>query len=182
MAGFRLCSYKLRATHAPTPVEDQRRLASPGWRDATSAAPSARSRHGQLLLEFWSPVRADAREDSPTAKVWEHSDTWLRWEKHSSARVQGPAGGVAAYRGVAACRGVASGVGERATRVSWRLPGLVLSAAPGRSVWPVCSVAGRLGTCGTVCGGSRGPRRFGVAWRRPAGPAFRVPTTTAWSC
>lgn len=155
MAGFRLCSYKLRATHAPTPVEDQRRLASPGWRDATSAAPSARSRHGQLLLEFWSPVRADAREDSPTAKVWEHSDTWLRWEKHSSARVQGPAGGVAAYRGVAACRGVASGSesvlrGCHGDFQAWFCPRRQ-AVRFGRSV-PSPAASGRVGPCAAAPG------------------------------
>ncbi|KAL6037348.1 hypothetical protein STEG23_026651 [Scotinomys teguina] len=35
---------------------------------------------------------------------------------------------------------------------------------------------------GNVCGGSQGPGQSGAAWRRPAGSAFRVLTTTAWSC
>lgn len=176
MAGFRLCSYKLRATHAPTSVEDQRRLAFPGWRDATSAAPSARSRHGQLLLEFWSPVRADA------GSVGAQRHLAPVGEADSLCRGAGTGWGRGRLRGRGRLPGRGLGVGEHATRVSWRLPGLVQSAAQGRSVWPACSVAGRLGTCGTVCGGSRGPRRFGAAWRRPADPASRVPTTTAWSC
>lgn len=109
--------------------------------------------------------------------VRDHSDTWL-WSEcpPSSAELQRSAEGVAAYWG----RGLR--VGGHAKRVSWRPPCWVQSPAQGHSVWLACSVAGRLGMLGNLCGACRGPRQSGVAWRRPAGRASPVPTSTAWSC